>query len=262
MNQRSPKGNLIDEARETIEVDATPMPPPKGAVVQDDDKAGSSSRYVVVEEFARGGLGRILKAYDERLDRPVAIKEMLESGDSAVLRERFERETAITARLQHPAIVPIYDAGKRAGGPPFYVMKLLSDNRTLGQAIAQASSLKERLSLLPNAIAVADAIAYAHSLDIIHRDIKPSNVLLGPFGETVVIDWGLAKELSRAAPPDPLLTTPYRNAAPDVTSIGSVMGTPHYMAPEQARGESVDARADVYSLGAMLYHVLCGAPPF
>ncbi len=263
MNQRSPKEGLLDEARETLEVGPTSTPSPNGAIAQDAAAPTSSSRYVVVEEFARGGLGRILKAYDERLDRPVAIKEMLESGDSVVLRERFERETAITARLQHPAIVPIYDAGRRpGGGPPFYVMKLLGNNRTLGQAIAQAASLKERLVLLPNVIAVADAIAYAHSLDIIHRDIKPSNVLLGPFGETVVIDWGLAKELSRSAPADPLCDAPYRSAAPGVTSIGSVMGTPHYMAPEQARGESVDARADVYSLGALLYHVLCGAPPF
>ena len=252
-------GRLIEHDL-TATVSVSDLPPSPAPVVQRGD---SGARYVVLDEFARGGLGRILRAYDERLDRTVAIKEMLSSSDSALHRERFEREAAITARLQHPAIVPVYDSGTRPGGLPFYVMKLLGDSHTLKQAIGQTTSLKERLRFLPNVIAVADAIAYAHSLNIIHRDIKPSNVLLGPFGETVVIDWGLAKDLSRAAAATPELNAiPYRAAAPDMTSVGSVMGTPHYMAPEQARGDTVDARCDVYALGAMLYNVLSGAPPY
>jgi WD40 repeat protein len=230
------------------------------AAVRVDGARDESSRYVVQSEVARGGLGRVLKAHDERLDRPVALKESLASG--GVLDERFRREAAITARLQHPSIVPVYDAGTWKNGAPYYVMKLLGSGSTLKQLVAAAKDLDRRLALLPHVIAVADAIAYAHSLDIIHRDLKPSNVLVGPFGETLVIDWGLAKDLARPLAEDDLAGDPYRGAAPDLTSLGSVIGTPQYMAPEQARGEAVDKRADVYSLGALLYYVLSGEPPY
>jgi serine/threonine protein kinase len=169
---------------------------------------------------------------------------------------------AITARLQHPAIVPVHDSGVWESGEPYYVMKLLSGGRTLKEAVAEAKDLNGRLALLPNVIAVADAIAYAHSLEIIHRDLKPSNVLVGPFGETVVIDWGLAKNLSQPPSSDDLGDDPYRTAAPDLTSAGSIMGTPQYMAPEQARGEAADKRADVYALGGLLFFVIAGAAPF
>jgi WD40 repeat protein len=217
------------------------------------------SRYIIGREFARGGLGRILEAHDARLDRPVALKELLSSND--VLRERFQREAGLTARLQHPAIVPVYDSGSRENGEPYYVMKLLSGGRTLKELVDDATALDGRLTLLPNCIAVADAIAYAHSLGIIHRDLKPSNVLVGPFGETVVIDWGLAKDLSRPQA-DAFAGGAGRSAAPDVTSTGSILGTPQYMAPEQARGGAVDKRADVYALGSILYQVLCGQAPY
>jgi WD40 repeat protein len=220
------------------------------------------ARYVVMGEFARGGLGRILTAHDDVLNRPVAIKELLSAGQTNTHQQRFEREAAITARLQHPAIVPVYDAGSAANGRPFYVMKLLGDGRTLKQVVAEAADLDARLALLPNVIAVADAIAYAHSLGIVHRDIKPSNVLLGPFGETVVIDWGLAKDLAESDAADTSVSSLYRLPAADLTATGSVLGTPCYMAPEQARGEAVGKSADVYALGALVYHVLAGAPPF
>lgn len=221
---------------------------------------GDRSRYAIESEFARGGLGRILKAHDERLDRPVAIKELLTSG--AVLRDRFQREVAITARLQHPSIVPVYDAGGSIDGEPFYVMKLLTNSRTLKDVVAERADLDQRLALLPNLIAVADATAYAHSEQIIHRDLKPSNILIGAFGETVVIDWGLAKDLSLGDQPDELTGSPYRAASAELTMAGSVLGTPQYMAPEQARGEPVDKRADVYALGALLYYVLAGRAPY
>jgi WD40 repeat protein len=218
-----------------------------------------ASRYIIGKELARGGLGRILEAHDARLDRLVALKELLASTD--VLRERFHREAGLTARLQHPAIVPVYDSGSRQNGEPFYVMKLLSGGRTLRDLVADATTLDDRLTLLPNCIAVADAMAYAHSLNIIHRDLKPSNVLVGPFGETVVIDWGLAKDLSRPQA-DALADGVAPSVAADVTSAGSILGTPQYMAPEQARGGAVDKRADVYALGSLLYQVLCGEPPY
>jgi tetratricopeptide (TPR) repeat protein len=214
-------------------------------------------RYQLEKEIARGGMGRILAARDLRHQRPVAIKELI-SGDD----RRFEREALITAALQHPAIVPVYEAGRWPNGSPFYAMKLV-EGEPLDRAIARQASLAQRIALLPNVIAVADALAYAHQRRIIHRDLKPANVLLGPFGETYVIDWGLAKRLDVADDDAPTLRpSATRLAGGELTVEGDIVGTPLYMPPEQASGESVDQRADVYALGAMLYHTLAGAPPY
>ena len=213
--------------------------------------------YRVESEHARGGLGRVLRARDLRLDRTVAIKELLVSSDDA--ERRFIREAHLTARLQHPSIVPVYELSTR-DGRPFYAMKLIT-GCTLKELLDGARDFDERLALLPHAIAVADAIAYAHSNRVVHRDIKPSNVVVGAFGETVVIDWGLAKDLSQpheAAAP----AGPYRDQSSQLTAQGSVVGTPAYMPPEQAAGAGVDERADVYALGALLYHLLAGEPPY
>jgi serine/threonine protein kinase len=217
--------------------------------------------YVVGKEIARGGMGRILSARDRRLGRPVAIKELLyESGDA---RARFEREARITAKLQHPAIVNILEAGAWPTGEPFYVMKLVT-GESLDKVIADRATLEARLGLLPNVIAAVDALAYAHSMRVIHRDLKPGNVLVGEFGETVVIDWGLAKDLADTTGTPDLPAGPYRKSGRSAgeTVAGAIMGTPAYMPVEQATGEAVDERADVYALGAMLYHVLAGAPPY
>jgi WD40 repeat protein/tRNA A-37 threonylcarbamoyl transferase component Bud32 len=219
-------------------------------------------RYVVAGEFARGGLGRIMRARDVRLDRAVALKELLHTDTSA--EARFAAEALITARLQHPAIVPIYEAGRWPSGEPFYAMKLVS-GRSLADLIAHTPTLEERLGLLPHLLAVAEAVAYAHGERIIHRDLKPANVLVGEFGETVVIDWGLAKDLSLdPGPASPALALPdTQPLGPGaLTVVGSVVGTPAYMPPEQAAGQMVDERADVYALGAMLYHLLAGAAPY
>jgi tetratricopeptide (TPR) repeat protein len=227
-------------------------------------------RYVAEREVARGGMGRIVAARDRRLARPVALKELL--GDHPEQAARFRREALITARLQHPAIVPVYEAGRWPSGEPFFAMKLVA-GRPLDKVLAEKRTLDERLALLPAIIAAADAIAYAHSQRVIHRDLKPSNVLVGDFGETVVIDWGLAKDLDAvdddSRPPE--TRAKQGSAAPDatisdmpsgLTMAGAVMGTPAYMPPEQARGDVVDERADVFALGAMLYHLLAGAQPY
>ncbi|WNG19635.1 WD40 repeat domain-containing serine/threonine-protein kinase [Cystobacter fuscus] len=220
------------------------------------------NRYVLLGEFARGGTGRILQARDTHLDRMVALKELLFPGRSGSAQERFRTEALITARLQHPSIVPIYEAGRWPSGEPFYSMRLVS-GRSLDSLIAEAKTLAQRLALLPHVLAVAEAVAYAHSQRIIHRDLKPSNVLVGAFGETVVIDWGLAKDLSteRTSPsPEPEgFSAP---AGEGLTVAGTVMGTPAYMPPEQAIGLPADERADVYSLGAILYHLLAGTRPY
>ncbi len=207
---------------------------------------------------ARGGAGVVLKARDCRLRRPVAVKQNLRGHGT--MQARFEREAWLTARLQHPGIVPIYEAGRWPNGESFYAMRLVA-GRPLSEVIAGCGSLDERLALLPKVVAVSEAVAYAHTQRVLHRDLKPHNVMIGPFGDVVVIDWGLAKDLAQ---PDVGASSDGEWDAGSVgeTVAGSVIGTPAYMPPEQARGQPVDQRADVYALGALLYHVLTGAPPF
>jgi WD40 repeat protein/tRNA A-37 threonylcarbamoyl transferase component Bud32 len=211
--------------------------------------------FEVESELARGGMGRVTKARDRRLGRDVAIKEVL----SPKLDARFAREVAITAQLQHPAIVPVYEAGRWPDGSAFYAMRLVSGG-TLSHAIAKTRTLEDRLALLPHVIALTDALAYAHANRIIHRDLKPGNVLVGEFGETVVIDWGLAKQLDRAIGDGPDM--PARPSSSDLTVVGSVMGTPGFMSPEQIAGATLDERTDVYALGAILYNLLAGKAPY
>ena len=218
------------------------------------------ARYEVRGEIARGGMGRILDAWDVQNERRVAIKMLLRGGLEA--ERRFVREARITARLQHPAIVTLYEAGRWSRGQPFFAMKLVL-GKSLSHAIADCQTMTDKLSLLPHLVTATEALAYAHAEGIVHRDLKPSNVLVGAFGETVVIDWGLAKDVrdpADLAPP----SGPYRDHERDdaLTGEGRALGTPCYMPPEQARGDAIDARADVYALGAMLYHVLAGAPPY
>jgi hypothetical protein len=200
-------------------------------------------RYEQIAEHARGGLGRVVRAVDLRLRRTVAVKQLLRHDEGH--ERRFVREALITARLQHPGIVPVHEAGRWPNGEPYYVMKLV-EGRTLKELIARTTTLRDRLALLPNVIAIADTIAYAHSEGVIHRDVKPANVVVGSFGETVVVDWGLAIDREDAPP----------------QGAGAIVGTPAYMPPEQARGEAVDERADVYALGAALYELLAGAAPY
>jgi tetratricopeptide (TPR) repeat protein len=216
----------------------------------------SASHYRFDREVARGGMGRIRTARDRRLGRWVAVKEVL-AQDVGIVR-RFEREARITARLQHPSIVSVYEAGLWPDGQPFYAMPLVK-GRSLAAVIAEHKTLTARLALVPNVLAVADAIAYAHGERVIHRDLKPTNVLVGEFGETVVIDWGIAKSLDD--PNDRPSADPVPVMAME-TVAGAVIGTPAYMPPEQANGENVDERADVYALGAMLWHVLAGVAPY
>jgi len=216
----------------------------------------SRDAYAIGPQVARGGIGRILSARDRRLDRPVAIKELLVRD--AALERRFIREALLTARLQHPAIVPVYEAGRWPDGEPFYAMKLVS-GRNLAELIAERPTLEERLALLPHVRTVAQAVAYAHGQHVLHRDLKPANVIVGELGETVVIDWGIAKDLTE----EDAAVSPGPGAADEgATMVGAVIGTPSYMPPEQALGKAVDERADIYAIGAMLYHLIAAAPPY
>ncbi len=236
------------------------------ATTLDDRQVGEATtltvvepdRYEIIGEVGRGGLGRVLEVRDPRLDRTVALKELVDHDPEA--RARFLREAVVTARLEHPSIVPVHEAGCWPSGDPFYVMKLVS-GRSLDVAASSAATLAERTALLPNVVAVAEAVAYAHSQGVIHRDLKPQNVLLGAFGETVVIDWGLAKYVQSPEEPISNRRAPAAGST-DMTEMGTVMGTPAYMPPEQVAGARVDERADVYALGAILYHVFSGRPPY
>ena len=204
-------------------------------------------------ELGRGGMGRVDQAFDRALGRPVAIKQLLSASPTDLAR--FEREARITARLEHPGIVPIHDAGRSPDGTPYYVMRRV-DGLPLDQLIAN-KSLEERLALVPNLLAACDAAGFAHARGVIHRDIKPGNILVGPFGETLLIDWGLAREIGEQDAGE-------ASGADDtsLTRAGTIAGTPGFMAPEQARGEVVDARADVFARGATLFRVLAGRSPY
>lgn len=236
-------------AEQLFETPQSPSPAP----LQYRDRG----RYKLIEEQGRGGLGRVVRAHDVELGRDVAVKELLHRNHTAELR--FFREALVTARLEHPGIVPVHEAGRWSDGTPFYAMKLVG-GRPLKHLLDEQATVTKRLAFLPNILAVADAIAYAHDNRIIHRDLKPSNVMVGEFGETIVIDWGLAKALDE--PSDLFDTeTPYRTApSNELTGVGDVLGTPAYMAPEQYGGQ-VDHRADIYALGGILHHILTGAPP-
>jgi hypothetical protein len=244
-----------DRRWEQSTVDAT-----RGEGGKDDEPSpfdpAAGDRFVERGELGRGGMGRVYEADDTLLDRPVAIKQSL--TDDAEMRARFLREVRITARLQHPGIVPVLDAGRDADGRPYYVMRKI-DGTPLGDVIAKRS-IVERLGLVPDLVAAVDAVAYAHARGVIHRDIKPGNILLGSFGETLVIDWGLARQIDDGG--DDARAAPASDPDRDLTRLGSAMGTPGFMAPEQARGEPCDRRGDVFSLGATLYYVLVGASPF
>ncbi|MFO0599558.1 MAG: serine/threonine-protein kinase [Myxococcaceae bacterium] len=200
-------------------------------------------------ELGRGGMGRVLSLVDTHLKREVAVKEMLlehtaeRSSSGPLLENLFVREARVLALLEHPGVVPVYELGRRADGAPYYAMRKIR-GRSMHSVLEQAVSLDERLSMLPHFITVVQTIGYAHSRGVVHRDLKPDNVMVSRFGETQVIDWGLAI------------------VAGEPIEGGVMAGTPAYMSPEQAAGTSVDARSDVWSLGVMLYELLAGKLPF
>ena len=215
-------------------------------------------RYVVIGELGRGGMGRVLSAEDRRLRRIVAIKEISATEHSAA-EERLAQEAWITGQLDHPNIVSVYDAGRNATGRLFYVMHLVR-GKTLAEVIMACRTPGDRIALLRHFLAACQAVAYAHSTGIIHRDLKPSNILVGEFGETQVMDWGLARPIDDAQDREWSTIVPRSFAAETVE--GTTVGTPRYMSPEQASGGNVDCRADVWSLGIVLHEVVTGALPF
>ncbi|MBL8917850.1 MAG: protein kinase [Myxococcaceae bacterium] len=200
-------------------------------------------------ELGRGGMGRVLAFEDVHLKRQVAVKELLTehhpvtSTHGAAFANLFVREAQVLARLEHPGVVPIYELARRPDGTPYYAMRKIR-GQPLTRAIEACASLEDRLTLLPHLVDVAHTIGFAHSQGVVHRDLKPDNVMVGPFGETLVVDWGLAQ------------------VEGDRDPEGQIAGTPAYMSPEQVNGRRVDARSDVWSMGVILYELLAGVPLF
>jgi formylglycine-generating enzyme required for sulfatase activity/tRNA A-37 threonylcarbamoyl transferase component Bud32 len=235
----------------------------------------SGFRFRVLRPHRRGGLGEVFVAFDEELGREVALKEIQSRYvHDRDVRVRFRLEGVITGGLEHPGVVPVYGMGCHPDGRPFYAMRFIQ-GQTLQEALTRfhetdkgASRRERRLALrelLGHFVAVCNTIAYAHSRGIIHRDLKPSNIMLGRYGETLVVDWGLAKpadrtDVERATGEK---TLPLASCNETATRTGDAVGTPAFMSPEQAAGrpERVGTASDVYSLGATLYALLTGSPP-
>jgi serine/threonine protein kinase len=216
-----------------------------------------SSRYTVVSEIGRGGMGTVYLATDELLGREVAIK-IPNSVDGAGLDRRLVTEARALATLEHPGIVPVHDAGRLADGRSFYVMKRV-DGRTLQEHLATIADPTERLRIFER---LCEPVAFAHARGVIHRDLKPDNVMIGAFGEVMVMDWGVAKTVGSRESAVGSHSRQSQSAVDRPTADGTVIGTLGFMAPEQAQGRAVvDERADVYGLGAILFLLLTDDVP-
>jgi serine/threonine-protein kinase len=251
------------------EVAPAPAPAPRRRAGVVPTLASGPDRYTLGEEIARGGMGRIVSTVDGNLGREVVLKLLLQDvADQTGLKLRFIEEAQITGQLQHPNIVPVYDLGMLADGQLYFAMKRVR-GRTLRDVLrglrhqeAEVERAFGRTRLLHVFQQMCMGIAYAHSRGVVHRDLKPSNVMLGDFGEVLVMDWGLAKILPR---PGEDRVRSHREALREwATRQGEVIGTPGYMPPELALGQldEVDERSDVYSLGAILYEMLTLRPPY
>ena len=252
---------------------ATRFPEASGSAGSDPAMGSLLTRFRIIRPHAKGGLGEVFVAHDKELNREVALKEIQNRhADHPLSRSRFMLEAEVTGGLEHPGIVPIYGLGQYLDGRPYYAMRFIRGD-SLQEAIARYHDPKanqdpgaralELRKLLDRFVDVCNAIAYAHSRQVVHRDIKPGNVMLGPFGETLVVDWGLAKPLGET---EEILESgqgPLRlssQSSQDLTQVGAAVGTPQYMSPEQARGDldQIGPASDVYSVGATLYTLLTG----
>lgn len=261
--------DAVGELLEPIEsADTLDTPPPSPLTddanskpsVNTDEGTRAEARYEFLDELGRGGMGQILRAQDQVLERQIALKTILPDTAVEKPRERLLAEARLTGQLEHPSIVPVYELGRLSNGEPYYTMRVVTEQSLetiLDQRRDDAPEAPSLLNLVQIIRQVCLAIQYAHERGVIHRDLKPENILVGEYGEVFVIDWGIAKVLSDLS-----------DAAGPTTDIGfqvgALIGTPQYMAPEQAHGENeaVDERTDVYALGALLYEIMTLTPVF
>ncbi len=250
---RAPRVRLQDPG-------ADPEAPPIAAPV----------RYQILGEIARGGVGVVLHGRDADLGRDVAMKVLRpEYAQNPEILARFVEEAQVGGQLQHPGIVPVYEMGLDAQQRAYFTMKLVKGQTLaalLGERPEPGSDRRRFLAIYEQ---VSQTVAYAHARGVIHRDLKPSNVMVGAFGEVVVLDWGFAKVLAQGGvaderPRDETVVRTRRAGSGSESQAGSILGTPAYMPPEQALGqiEAVDTRSDVFSLGAILCEILTGKPPY
>ena len=225
----------------------------------------SGTRYTALEELGQGGMGTVFRARDALLGRDVALKVLRSTDGPRDLAERLEREAGVLAQLEHPGIVPVHDRGVLTDGRAWYVMKLVRGKR-LDAWLAENPSLRERLDLLRR---VAETVGFAHARGVVHRDLKPSNIMVGEFGEVLVLDWGVAKIFNVEASRSESTGVEERHfdsrrptSTPFDTAHGTILGTEGFMAPEQQRGDvaQVDQRTDVYGLGALLRAIAAPLP--
>jgi serine/threonine-protein kinase len=269
----------------------TPLSLPTEAKTQEKTRLAQQC-FTLLRPHAQGGLGRVSVARDEKLKREIAFKEIRPDRLTPQVRQRFLTEAEITGQLEHPGIVPIYSLQEDVEGNPSYTMRFIQ-GRTLRTAINEYHAQPDPLvfrNLLQRFIAVCQTMAYAHSKGVIHRDLKPDNIMLGAYGETLVLDWGLAKRLTAPTQPSPVRSPTLATAPPSLgdsslppplkgevettdlvppgsppqTEHGEILGTPAYMAPEQARGEidQLGPAADIYALGVILYELLTNQLPY
>ncbi len=231
------------------------------------------SRYRIVERLGEGGMGTVYLAEDRELDRQIALKVLKEQVFDERAARRMLEEARIIAKLEHPGIVPVHDLGTLPDGRNYYVMKLVRGKR-LDEYFEASSPIGDRLRVFGR---ICETVAFAHAHGVIHRDLKPQNVMVGEFGEVLVLDWGVAKRMRRqdappeaketeSAGPNPLSPKPTSDddaTRTRQTAHGTVIGTPAYMSPEQAHGDvdGVDERSDVFALGAILYFLLTDRAP-
>ena len=237
---------------------ASPAPP-----ASPERELDSLGRFVVTRELGRGGMGRVVAAHDPELGRDIAVKVVLDPRHVPPSRlARFVVEARLTAQLQHPNIVPVHEMGMTEDGLIYFVMKQI-DGRSLGEVLAllrvgdpETTERWTRHRLLTAFVQVCNAVAYAHDRGVLHRDLKPSNIMVGAYGEVLVVDWGLARLLS--GPREDVRPAPSGESTPFATLDGMAVGTPGYMSPEAARGavSELDPRSDIYGLGACLYELL------
>jgi serine/threonine-protein kinase len=227
-------------------------------------------RFEHIRRLGEGGVGEVMGVRDNDINRAVALKRLRPTKQSTATLVRFVHEIQTIGRLEHPNIVPIHDVGVDEEGQYYFVMKYI-DGETLEKIIEKLAAgdpdyhrrynFEQRVRIFAG---VLDAIAFAHARGIIHRDIKPANVMVGAYGEVVVMDWGIAKSLQASPSSDAIEALASSAAATDSsdshafkTEVGTLIGTPAYMSPEQAKGAPVDERSDIYSLCVLLYELLC-----